>query len=367
MPKLLTNLKINEVSSVNRGAGEGVKIVLTKRDASDKAPTLESSIAALCEKAIGLGADKIQVGKASTTMSTVAENIEKAVSEADQEAKVTEALSKCVTYLAGLVPTEKRDEFAVAAQALTVKGDDTAMTPAQQKEMDDLKKSNTDLQSTVSKLALRAAVGELSETEKTLVDLKKADGEFDIVKVEAFLKLTPAERRAATDAAANADTEAAKKTAKAIQDAIARDPVVKKLADDLAAATQQLSTVEKRDQKTAFEKRATDLGLPAGMGETIQKAYGGDAPAQERLEKAIAGLSNQQSTAKLFEEFGSSNVTKTGATAYQQIRAKAAEMQKTADGKGLTIQQAVNKVMSDPANSELVKADKEERLGRRAA
>lgn len=366
MPKLLTNLKINEVSSVNRGAGEGVRIVLTKRDASDKAPTLESSIAALCEKAIGLGADKIQVGKASTAMSNVAENIEKKVGEADQPAKITEALSKCVTYLVDLVPTEKRDDFAAAAQALTVKGDST-MTPAEQAEMDRLKKSNDTLTSTVSKLALDVAIGKLSSDEQGLVSLKNAEGGFDLTKVETFLKMTPAERRAAVAEAADASTEDAKKRDKALQDAIARDPVVKQLAEDLAKATKQLTEVEKRDQKVVFEKRATDLGLPAGMGETIQKAYSGDAAAQAKLEKAIAALGNQQETAALFSEFGSSNVTKTGATAYQQIRAKAAELQKTAEGKGQTIQQCVNKVMTDPANADLVKADKEERLGSRRA
>jgi hypothetical protein len=33
-PKILRRLRINEVSSVDRGAGEGVKIVLMKRDPS---------------------------------------------------------------------------------------------------------------------------------------------------------------------------------------------------------------------------------------------------------------------------------------------------------------------------------------------
>jgi hypothetical protein len=32
MPRILSNLKIDEVSAVDRGAGEGVRIMLTKRD-----------------------------------------------------------------------------------------------------------------------------------------------------------------------------------------------------------------------------------------------------------------------------------------------------------------------------------------------
>jgi hypothetical protein len=44
MPRILTKLKINEVSSVDRGAGEGVKIVLMKRDDSDDPPYLFNDI-----------------------------------------------------------------------------------------------------------------------------------------------------------------------------------------------------------------------------------------------------------------------------------------------------------------------------------
>jgi hypothetical protein len=38
MPRILTRLKINEISSVDRGAGEGVKVVLMKRDDGDRPP-----------------------------------------------------------------------------------------------------------------------------------------------------------------------------------------------------------------------------------------------------------------------------------------------------------------------------------------
>jgi hypothetical protein len=58
-PRILTKLKIKEVSSVDKGAGEGVKIVLLKRDdgeprppADDEPPPLASKlqqmVAALC-------------------------------------------------------------------------------------------------------------------------------------------------------------------------------------------------------------------------------------------------------------------------------------------------------------------------------
>lgn len=43
MPSILRNLKILEVSSVDRGAGEGVKVVLMKRD--DVAKHTESKTA----------------------------------------------------------------------------------------------------------------------------------------------------------------------------------------------------------------------------------------------------------------------------------------------------------------------------------
>jgi hypothetical protein len=44
MVRILTKLKINEVSSVDRGAGEGVKIVLMKRDDTPQRPLLFNDI-----------------------------------------------------------------------------------------------------------------------------------------------------------------------------------------------------------------------------------------------------------------------------------------------------------------------------------
>jgi hypothetical protein len=36
LPKILTNIRIDEVSAVDKGAGEGVKIMLMKRDDDDR-------------------------------------------------------------------------------------------------------------------------------------------------------------------------------------------------------------------------------------------------------------------------------------------------------------------------------------------
>jgi hypothetical protein len=44
MPKVLTKLRIDEISSVDRGAGDGCKIVLYKRDDSDDRSAARHSV-----------------------------------------------------------------------------------------------------------------------------------------------------------------------------------------------------------------------------------------------------------------------------------------------------------------------------------
>src|SRR5438132_1070648 len=70
MPKLLTRLRIDEVSAVDRGAGDGVRVVLMKRhqDAAAKAP-------AALKKSVGLilGSDEDATTKRSELAQTFSE------------------------------------------------------------------------------------------------------------------------------------------------------------------------------------------------------------------------------------------------------------------------------------------------------
>lgn len=378
MPKLLTRLKINEVSSVNRGAGEGVKILLMKRLDPDADPgTLGASakteksattaIAEIMDKALALGADADKVRHAAKTLGIVAGNIAK-LDESEQLPKLEKSLSQCVEYLKGLVPEEKRDDFMAAAAAIPVaKGDDMPLSAEDQKRFETLEKSNKDLADTVSRLTLEATIGKLDDRRKAYVEtLKKSDGAQDVEAVGAFLKK---DSKAQVDDMDDADEKAGKKKKvvdKSITDAIEGSPIVKELRSTVTTLQKALEGVNSGTSQVAFAKKATDLGLKAEDGETIRKAYGGDVKAQEDLEKLMKGLTEQARTGALFKEFGNSD-PRTHGSAYSEIVAKAEELRKTDAGKALSKYQAVAKVMTDPANVELVARNKRETLQKSAA
>jgi hypothetical protein len=67
--RILTKLKITEVSSVDRGAGEGVQIVLRKHDQGDNASIIDKSMDALAESVCSIIADD-NVDKAAAMTKT---------------------------------------------------------------------------------------------------------------------------------------------------------------------------------------------------------------------------------------------------------------------------------------------------------
>lgn len=71
MPKVLKDIRINEVSSVDRGAGEGVKMLLMKRDkgadVADDPKVLEKQIADAVAKAVGTATADMQTAIAKLT------------------------------------------------------------------------------------------------------------------------------------------------------------------------------------------------------------------------------------------------------------------------------------------------------------
>ncbi len=368
MPNLLTRLKINEVSSVNRGAGEGVKIVMMKRLGDDKAPSAATAVATIMRKAIDLGADEVKVTTAAGAMAKAVNNAETNLAEADQAAAVEKSLAQCVDYLTGLVPAEKRDDFLAASAAIpTVKGDEP-MTTEEKARMDALEKSNKELMGTVSKLALEKAVDKLptDQAEYVAKKLKKADGTADDEAIAAFVKMTDEEKAKKLAEAKAEDERAAGNFDKSIDSAIASHPLLKAMQTENSVLVQKLSVFEKADEVTAFAKRATDLGLPAEHGEVMRKAYGGDKEAIAKHELLLKALRSQVDTGALFKEFGTSE-TRVATNAYAEIRAKAEELKKSELGKGLSIHQCVNKVMTDPANAELVARNKTESLKKMGA
>lgn len=381
MPSLLHRLKISEVSSVPRGAGDGVKILMMKidRDAKDviDLPNFlgksEDTAGSVFSTAVRFGADVIKVAAAQGAMNKSIDEIEKNVDEAGQAAAVAKSLSQCVEHLAKLVTREKIDDFKAAVAAFTVSKGETPMTEAEKTEFDALKKSNGELMSTVSKLSLDVAIGKMSKVHQDYVEwLKTAEAATAIgettEKMQAFvekfckadvagrdkvIKEFPPKKPAAAADDAGDDDKMGKMIAKAIEDS----PIVKALVLENNA----LKNVGKLAD---FQKQAVDLGLPESHGEVMMKAFSGDPEAIKKHGEFLKGLVNQAKTGEIFKEFGGDGGP-TGATAYDKIKALGEELRKL--DPSLSPQQARAKVLMNPANAALVQQNKSEENARRRA
>ena len=132
----------------------------------------------------------------------------------------------------------------------------------------------------------------------------------------------------------------------------ATDDLAKRLDDAVAKAAAQdaiIKSLQEERDVVAFGKRAVGLGLDEKRGETLRKAYQGDAKAIGELEAMIKGLTEAARVGKVFEEFGSSGAG-APATAKSEMDAIVAEVAKR---DGLTTPKAFTKVYTDPAHAAL--------------
>lgn len=118
----------------------------------------------------------------------------------------------------------------------------------------------------------------------------------------------------------------------------------------LVAQAEEIAKNREADEVRSFAKRAEDAGCAGEFGETLRKAYKGDAAAQAELEKQIAGLNKQVDEGALFENFGKSGEA---GTATAEFTAKVEEVKKA--NPTLTDPQAYTKVYADRSNRDLVK------------
>lgn len=275
MPRVLKDIRITEVSSVDRGAGEGVKVMLMKRDDP----------------------------KAETKMT---------------DAEITAAIAKQVT---------------------------TSVAP---------------LNEQIAKLSTENAILKMSPTHRAYYDKCATD---EIKKV--FRETADADRDAYMKAHPHAEP-AKVSDDPAVQDVVKRAAALATENDDLK---KRLGVIEERETKAEFAKRAVGLGLQEADGEIMRKAYAGDKAAQADLDKRIGEITKAAEeiarTAGVFKEFGQAGGGRGGATAEGEIKAKAEEYRKSADGAKLSYQQAYARVMADPANADLAKRVRDEEIAKR--
>ena len=371
MPTLLKDLRINEVSSVDRGAGEGVKVMLYKREFSAEER----------EQAASTGA---ALPDGSFPIKTVAdlENAVHAYGRAKDKAK---AKAHIISRAHTLGATDKLPEGWITKGTSEMTEEEKKAkekTEKEEMEMREKEKAEKAFNDAVNKRVadvLKAkgkgkpkgeGVGEDNEDDgdqeaekkgmcKALAALRKLSAkhsdylqnvDWDDDTKAKFLRMDPHERE--QHIAANPDPQEA------------MPPSVKKALAEAAVMKAEFAKLQEERAVAQFEKRAAAIGLPETAGETLRKAYAGDATAIAKLEQTIKGLTAQAETAILFKEFGHSGSK--GATAADEVALKVADLRKASPK--LSEAQAFNKVYTDPANAELKKRydDETSPLRRRA-
>lgn len=342
-PAKLVKLRIDEVSSVDRGAGEGVRVMLMKRDGVDPdaidwtAITKALGKTAAADPAADLS-KALNEASVALTKSLGSIALDARMDEAAKGAAVAKSMQEFNEHIAELLKAAGQQETDMDAAALQKKLDDDA---------------------TAHKTALAA---EVAKREALEVDLAIAKMSPDLQAYVAKAFPADADKKKAFAAKSKDDQD---KECDAAKRASEGDPVVKALTAKNEEMAKRLAALEGDRAVADFAKRATDLGLPAAHGEIMRKAYSGDAAAQVEHDKLLKGLAEQIRTGKVFAEFGKNEDPGKvgGGSAYEQLMQKAVELRK-ADPK-LTEAQAFDKAFIDPANADLVATHKTEEMRKR--
>lgn len=299
MPRSLKNLVIEEVSSVDRGAGRGVKALLFKRDRQN-ADDVIIDFNAIREVAKSGGADALAKSKAQAAeaFNAAVMSIAKDEKVADKAAEIAKAYDEYQSFLSGLAPASTEN----------------VMTPEQiQKSIDEAVKKGVE-----TALASHAA------------DIAKKDLEIAVLKMPAahqeFCKAMSAEDKAKF--AAKTDKERDDECAKANAAPALPEHVTKALAE-AAEDRKVLKGLQEQAEIRKYEDKATGLGLDKKHGEVLRKAYSGDAKAQGELDGLLKGLAEQARTGKVFDEFGAIGKSQAGVTAHDELVVKADEIRKS--------------------------------------
>lgn len=396
-PRILRNLKIDDVSSVDVGAGRGVRVVLAKRDTGGTPGIDAKGASAIIERAVREVSKRrktvIEPPK-NVTKNDVLEAVEKAVQvsiekgavdfssayEAGEAAEaagdlmheVYEAVRALDCSIASILGddevTDKRaaietsyDQFEAYLETLcppvgdedddkTEKKDMTtpALSPAVEKIIADaVAKAVGAKQGEIEALSSQVAYLKMSKEHQSYHDSLGSD-----VDKKKFTSMSEQER----DAEMN-------KTKKRWEE----DPIYKSLQAENLALKKRLDDMDAARDLDVAKADAKAMGLTQkDAGEVLMKSRRGDREAHKILEGYMLNLAKRQQaleeTSVVFKEFGTArgDTGEAGSSAHDEFMAKAAELRK-ADPK-LTEAQAFDKVYNDPANRELRKRDSEERM-----
>lgn len=378
MPTQLTNLRIEEVSSVDRGAGQGVKVMLMKREFSqDERDNAADSGAALPDGSFPIKTkDDLRnaihaIGRAKDRARALAHIKERARALGatdmlpDDWQKRHDAQEQPMPNIADLM---KSLDEAVAAEI-------AKMTPKHAEyhgnlDGDEAKRFAAMSHDDREKYCKEHPIKVQHATEPDADDAGgPPDGDEDDTEkaakafLDALAKSRKAKAKPVDEEKIRGDhDDGARHGPPGTQKRDTEDDEVKKI-DELKAENVELrkrvDALAEKDKQVEFSKRAAALGLPEADGAMLLKAHRGDPEALKWMEDKIGTLQTQVNKGKLFDEFGASGGG--GAvTAHDELVAKAAEIRKSEPK--LTAEQAYTKAMEQ--NPEIAKREAVERHSR---
>lgn len=410
MPRLLTNITVDEVSSVTAGAGKGVKVLLMKRahpytvekgELSDDVLTyLKREFSADERQAAADSGAALPDGSFPIKNKQDLHNAIQAIGRAKNRARAMAHIKSRAKALGAtdMLPDSwsKRDTATVdkaltlALGALASEGGNTDDYVRLFKQFHDfLSEGSDDMTLDLSKQDLTALIAEtvgkaftdFGLVEKMTPDhaayARNLDGDEKThfssmrnVERDKYMKENPlsskdtpnedgdtdsGEGETPDQTGGNDSAENKGKTKK-------RDTTVSKAEQVLKSENEELKkrlgALEEINKRAEFAKRAEDLGLPASKGEMLLKVHRGDPDAIKEMEQMIKAAVAQDQASSLFKSFGMDG----GApgSAHDELVAKAGEIRK-ADPK-ITAEAAYVKAME--AYPEIAKREKAERDAR---
>jgi hypothetical protein len=322
MANKLTNLKIREVSAVDKGAGKGVKVVLRKADGT---PTFGGhmllAVDALHKSVVSIL--KNEPTKQHNDLLAATFN-----QFQDHLAEVTQAAGGAVDKKRG----ESDMDIAVLKKTLGLA--DSATEADVTKALADQAKAAKDASDNLAKVT-----GEL--------EIAKANMTPDELKFHNELKDDEAKKAFRAKDHQNRTVQMEKR--EELPDSI------KKIIADAESTKKQLGELLEKQNLADFAKQAKELGLPDTEAITLKKAYDGDKPAVDKLMSLVKAAKAQIDTGELFKEWGGPG-ERTNGEVMEELKAKAAEYRKAHPE--LSEAQAFAKVYSDPANKALAEKER---------
>ena len=331
---MLSNIDLQEVSFVDKGAGEGVRVILMKRndplanlELNDRDDFLKTVTSHVLKEVDAQSFNEIvndqelsrQFWSLMDVLHSSIISIMRDDDIDDKKAKIAESVTQ---FLAAVKNIKVTKGGTIMPKKYSVE-ELTKMTEELQAKQDELQKAHDALQETNTALAK-----ENEELKKTAADSGEGEGEGDINKSEL--------------------PEAVQKHLNT------QDAQIKKQNDQIEKMQDENLT----KVYLAKAESVTNTGAAEDIGLLLKAVATHDSELADQVETVLKACHERIDKGDLFKETGHTGGD--DASAYEQLQTLAAEVAKASDG-NLTKDQAFAKVLKDPENAGLRKQMREEK------